>query len=163
MSFCDGSSGTWIFWCCLKHTYTNTHIHTTTPTTTQPTWLNFSPPILEHFGPFFVQIAQMGLTLPRWGLILCRIPTPNPVLYSAVTHPFLGYVRTQTPPSSPRNTPFLGLNLKVGQMNYHLGQMDPTWAKCLKSGQNFSRSRQKKNIHPPNQPIILVHPVLWSE
>ena len=25
--------------------------------------------------------------------------------------------------------------------------MDPTWAKCLKSGQNFSRSGQKKFIH----------------
>ena len=35
----------------------------------------------------------------------------------------------------------------VGKMNYRLGKMDPIWAKCLKSGQNFSRSGQKKFIH----------------
>ena len=28
-----------------------------------------------------------------------------------------------------------------------LGKMEPNWAKCLKSGQNFSRSGQKKIIH----------------
>ena len=42
---------------------------------------------------------------------------------------------------------FPGLNLKVGKMNYSLGNLDPNWAKCLKSGQNFSRSGQKKFIH----------------
>ena len=31
-------------------------------------------------------------------------------------------------------------------MNYCLVKLDPIWAKCLKSGQNFSRSGQKK-IH----------------
>ena len=38
-----------------------------------------------------------------------------------------------------------GLNLKVGKMNPHLGNPDPIsaiWAKCLESGQNFSRSGQ---------------------
>ena len=36
--------------------------------------------ILEHFYPSgqFVQIAQMGLLLPRLDLILPRIPPPNP-------------------------------------------------------------------------------------
>ena len=37
--------------------------------------------------------------------------------------------------------------MKVGKMNYRLGKMDPNWAKCLKSGQNISRSGQKKIIH----------------
>ena len=37
---------------------------------------------------FFIQIAQMGLILPK-------IPPPTPVLYSAVTHPFFGHVCTQ--------------------------------------------------------------------
>ena len=49
----------------------------------------------------------------------------------------------ETPPAPPQNTPFPGLILKVGKMNYCLGKMDPIWAKCLKSGQNFSRSGQK--------------------
>ena len=105
-------------------------------------WLNFFCPILEHFCPLLVQIAQMGLISPRWGLILPRVPPPTPVLYSAVTKPFRGYVRTQTPPAQPQNTPFPGLILKVGKMNCCLGKLDPIWAKCLKSGQNFSRSGQ---------------------
>ena len=62
--------------------------------------INFSPPILEHFCLLFVQIAQMGLILPRWGLILPRIPPPTLVLHSAVTHPFLGYVHTQNTPKT---------------------------------------------------------------
>ena len=32
-----------------------------------------------------------------------------------------------------------GLNLKVGKKRTHLGTPDPIWAKCSKSGQNFSR------------------------
>ena len=46
-------------------------------------------PTLEHFCPLLVQIAQMGLILTRWGLILPRIPPSTratPVLYSAVTN-----------------------------------------------------------------------------
>ena len=53
----------------------------------------------------------------------------------------------KTPPTPSQNTPFSGLNLKVGKRNYRLGNLDPNWAKCLKSGQNFSRSGQKKFIH----------------
>ena len=84
--------------------------------------------------------AQMGSHLPR-------IPPPTPVLYSAVTNPFGDmYVHKKTP-TPPQNTPFPGLNLKVGKRNYSLGKMDPNRAKCLKSGQNFSRSGQKKIIH----------------
>ena len=57
--------------------------------------LPFFSPILEHFCLFFIQIAQMGLILPRLGLVFPKMPAPIPVLYSAVTHPFWGYVRKQ--------------------------------------------------------------------
>ena len=57
----------------------------------------------------------------------------------------------KTPPTPPQNTRFPGLNLKVGKMNYRLGEMDPNWAKCLRSGQNVSRSGPKKKfiLSPP--------------
>ena len=51
------------------------------------------------------------------------------------------------PSSPPKNTPFPGQNLKVGKMNYSLGNLDPNRAKCLKSGQIVSRSGQKQIIH----------------
>ena len=105
--------------------------------------IEFFPPILEHFCPLFIQIAQMGLILPRWGLILPRIPFPTPILYSAVTHPFRGY----TPKSTPKH-PFSWPDFKSGQNELLSRQNGPhlraIWAKCLKCGQNFSRSRQKK-------------------
>ena len=37
----------------------------------------------------------------------------------------------KTPPTPPQNTPFPGLNLKVGKTNYRLGNLDPNWAKKL--------------------------------
>ena len=61
--------------------------------------------------------------------------------------PFEDMYEQETPPAPPQSTPFPGLILKVGKMNYCLGKMDPIWAKCLKSGQNFSRNGQKKSIH----------------
>ena len=39
--------------------------------------IGFCLPILEHFCPLFIEIVQMGLMLPRWGLILPRIPPPS--------------------------------------------------------------------------------------
>ena len=55
----------------------------------------------------------------------------------------------KTPPTPPLNTPFPCLNLKVGKTNYRLGKMDPNWAKCLKSGHNFSRSGPKNYSSSP--------------
>ena len=55
--------------------------------------------------PLFVRIAQMGLILPSWGLILPGVPPPTYVLYSAVTNPFQGYVRTKNTPNSTPKTP----------------------------------------------------------
>ena len=97
-------------------------------------WIFF--PILEHFCPLFLQIAQMDLILPRWGLILPRIPPPTPVLYSAVTHPFQGYVHTQNTPSPTPKQPFSwpelerGQNeLQFGKIGSQLGKMFEKWAK----------------------------------
>ena len=99
-------------------------------------WLTFPPQILEHVCPFFIQIAQMGLILPRWGLI-CPDNHPHPLFFTQQSHtPFWDmYIQ---------NTPFLCLNMKVGQMNYCLGKMRPILAIPTKSEQNFSRSWQKK-------------------
>ena len=68
--------------------------------------IEFFSPNLEHFCPLFTQIAHMCLILPRWGLILPRIPPPTPVLNSAVTNPFLGYVCTRNTPNPTRQHPF---------------------------------------------------------
>ena len=126
--------------------------------------IEYFPPNSRAFGPFFIQIAQMGLSLPIWGLILPRIPSPTPVLYTAVTHPFWGYVRTQNTPSPPQNPPFLGLNLKVGKMNYRLGSLDPNWANNLKNGQNVSRSGQSSfmNIKARHEIPEFLNANLWS-
>ena len=74
--------------------------------------------------------------------------------------PLSGIYVHKTPPNPPQNSdaPFPGLNLKVGKMNYRLGKMDPNWAKCLKSGQNVSRSGQKKFIHWFNGPSATRRP-----
>ena len=91
--------------------------------------IEFFPPNARALLPTFRTNCQMpvGLILPRWGLILPRIPPQTPILYSAVTHPFRRLCVHKTPPSPPQNTPFPGLNLKVGKMNYRLGNLDPNW------------------------------------
>ena len=63
----------------------------------------------------------------------------------------------KTPPNPFQNTPFPVVNLKVGKMNYSLGQVDPNWAKCLKKGQNFSRIGQKKMIEQPRSRSLNKH------
>ena len=95
-------------------------------------WIFF--PILEHFCPCLVQIAQIGLNLPTWGLILPRIPPPTLILYSAITHPLLGYVHTQNIHYQTPKHPFF--------LAWTLGKLDPNWAKYLKCGQSFPRSGQ---------------------
>ena len=63
--------------------------------------LNFPPPILEHFCPLFVQIAQTGLILPRRG-------TNNP--YSLLSrHKSLSGIATYTkhPQPHPKTPLFL--------------------------------------------------------
>ena len=61
-------------------------------------------------------------------------------------------VRTQNTPKPTLKPPFPGLNLKSGKINYSLGNFDPNWAKCLKSGQKWA----KKFIH-----VLLVSVCCW--
>ena len=100
--------------------------------------IEFFPPILEHFRPLFLQIAQMGLILPRWDLILPRIPPATPVLYSAVTNLFRGYVRTQSILNPTSKHPFSWPDFESGQNERlswqngpHLAKMFEKWAKLF--------------------------------
>ena len=91
-------------------------------------------------------LALFPYKLPIWvsfcpyGVSFCPEYHPQPLFFTQPS-------RTQKTPTPPQNTPFPVLILKVGKMNSQLGKMDPNWAKCLKSGRNFSSSGQKKNIH----------------
>ena len=93
-------------------------------------------PTFSTYCPDGSHIAQMGLM----GSHFAHNTTTNPCSLFSIHRPLLG----KTPPTPPQNTPFPGVNLKVGKINYRLGRMDPNSAKCLKSGQNVSRSGQKK-------------------
>ena len=68
---------------------------------------------LPNSRALFVQIVQMGLILPRWGLTLPRIPPPTPVLYSAVTKLFQGYLRTQNTPNPTPKHPISWPELEI--------------------------------------------------
>ena len=85
--------------------------------------IEFFPPSLEHFGPLFVQIAQMGLILPQ--------NTTIPVLYSAVTQPCWGYVRTQNIPKPTPKHPFSWPELESGQNELPSGQPGPQLGKLI--------------------------------
>ena len=80
-----------------------------------------SRPLLPTFctncpdGSYF---AQMGSHLPRK-------PPPIPVLYSAVTKPFLGYVRTRNTPSPAPKHPFSWPDFESGQNELLSGQNGP--------------------------------------
>ena len=56
-----------------------------------------------------------------------------------------------------------GLNLKVGKMNYGLGNLDPDWAKCSKSGQNFSRNEQKKKMNHLSHAFFTIKLDTWRD
>ena len=89
-------------------------------------------------------ICLDGSHLPRWGLILPRIPPPTPVLYSATTHPFQGYVYTQNTPKSTSKRPFSWPELESRQNELQSGQFGPYLGKFF---ENLPRSGQRKHIH----------------
>ena len=93
---------------------------------------NFAP-ILDSRAllPTFLQIAQMGLILPRWGLILPAIPPPTPVLYSAITNPFQGYVHAQNTLNPTPKHPFFWPVLESGQNELLSGQNCPQLCKLF--------------------------------
>ena len=111
--------------------------------------IEFLFPIPEPFCPFLVQMAQMGLILPRWGLISSfsaqnTTPIPCSLLSS---HTLLSGICMYTKHPNPTpNTPFSGLNLKVGKMNYSLGKRRLIWAICTKSRQKIQK--WAKNNYP---------------
>ena len=58
---------------------------------------------------------------------------PQPLFLTQPSHtPFWDMYVHKTTETPPQSTPFPGLNLKVGKINYRLGNLDPNWAKCLK-------------------------------
>ena len=94
--------------------------------------IEFSPPILEHFCPLLVHVAQMGLILPKWGLTLPRIP-PQHLFFTQLSQTSFGdmYVH-KTPQAHPKTPIFLesGQNqLLSGQNGSQLGKMFEKWAK----------------------------------
>ena len=94
-------------------------------------------------------IVQMGLILPRWDLILPRIPPRTLVHYSAVTNPFWGYVCTQnTSNPIPKNL-FSCPELESGQNELlsgstapQLGKMFEKWTTLFKKWANLFFSFQ---------------------
>ena len=120
--------------------------------------IGFSPPILEHFCQLFEWIAQMGLICPD-GFSFCPECHPQPLFFTQQSHtPFWEmYVLTQNTLKPTQKHPFSWpSNFKVCKMNYSLGNLDPNWAKCLKSGQKFSRSGQKKSFIHVSLPAVSV-------
>ena len=102
--------------------------------------------------------------LLRWvsfcpdGVSFCPECHPQPLFFTQQSHThFLGYVLTQnTPKPTPKHPFSWPSNFKVGKMNYSLGNLDPNWTKCLKCGQNFSSSRQKKLFIHVSLPAVSV-------
>ena len=89
-------------------------------------WLNFFFPILQRFCPLapFVQIAQMDLIFPGWGLILPRI---LPLFF---TQAFLGICRyLKHPQPHSKTPPFLSWTWKWAKQT-------TVWAKWTPTGQN---------------------------
>ena len=82
-------------------------------------------------NPLIIQIAQMGLILHRWGIILPRIPPPTSVLYSALTNPFWGYVWTQNTHSPTQKHPFSWPDFESGQNELLSGQNGPQLGKMF--------------------------------
>ena len=96
-------------------------------------WLNLFFPILEHFCSRFVQIAQMGLILPRWGLTLPRVPPPTLFLLSR----HIPLSRTQNTLNPTLKHPIFWPELESGQ-NWQLsGQNGPQLGKMWKVSKSF--------------------------
>ena len=70
------------------------------------------------------------------GVSFCPEYHHQPLFFTQPSQtPFWDMDQQETHLAPPQNTPFPGLILTVGKMNYCLGKKDPIWAKCLKSGQ----------------------------
>ena len=107
-------------------------------------WIFFlnSRPFLPTFRSNCLDVSHFAQT----GSHFVKNTTPKPwSLLSRQIH-LSGICTYNTPPTRPQNTPFSGLNLKVGKINHHLGNLDPSWAKCLKVDKDLLEVG-KKIIH----------------
>ena len=121
-------------------------------------WLDFFFPNSRALLPTFrascpdrSHFAKMASFSPEYH--------PHFLFFTQQSHTPFGdtYIHKNTP-TPPQNTPFSGLNLKVGKMNYSLGNMRQIWAICTKSGQQCSRSGptsgQEKFIHVTGVSVV---------
>ena len=111
------------------------------------TMIGFLPRNSRALLPTFCTDCPDGSHFAQMGSHFFTIPPPTPAFYSAVTNPFRDMYVHKTPPTSPQNTHFPGLNLKVGKKKCHLGKMDHNWAKCLKSSKTVLEVGKKKNSY----------------
>ena len=97
--------------------------------------IEFDPPDFRALFPY----CPDGSHLPRWGLILPRLPSPTSVLYSAVTHPARGYVSTLNPPNPTQKhrDPFSWPELANGQNEVPPGQSGPQLGKMFEKTTTF--------------------------
>ena len=108
--------------------------------------IEFFSPILGHICPLFVQIAQNGLILPRWGLNLPRLPPPTPVLYSVVTNPVLQCVYKKRPQPHPKH-PFSWPELESGQNELLSEKNGPQLSKMFEKWAKLFEEWAKKKIN----------------
>ena len=108
-------------------------------------WLNFVLPILEHFCPLFVQIAETHSFCPD-GVSFCPDYHHQPLIFTQQPQtPFrdMYFKFTQNTPNPTPKHHFPSLNSKVSEMNYRLGNGQNVW----KVGKTFLEySRIYKNL-----------------
>ena len=117
--------------------------------------IEFSFPNSRALLPTLPTNCPSGSHFAQMGSHFAQITAPNPcsLLSHLLSHhtPFWDMYVHKTSTSPPENTPFPGLNLKIGKINYRLGNLDPNRAKCLKSGQIFLEVGKKKILVRPGQ------------
>ena len=84
--------------------------------------------------PIFQTNSPDGSHFALLGSRFAQNTNPNPC--SQPSHTLFGDICVhRTPLRQAQNTPFPRLNLKMGKLKCHLGNLDPNWAKLLKSEQ----------------------------
>ena len=109
-------------------------------------WLNFVPPILEHFCPLFVQIAETHSFCPD-GVSFCPDYHYQPLFFTQQPQtPFRDmYVHKKTPQPHPKTPLFLAWTWKWAKWT-------TVWAIWTPTGQNVWKVA-KKLIHEFSCPV----------
>ena len=108
--------------------------------------------MIEYFCPILEPFAHFSYKLPGWisfchdgdhhGVSFCPQYHYQPLFFTQPSqNPFGDMYEHKTPP--PQNTPFPGLILKVGKMNYCLGKLGKMFEKWAKLFLKWA----KRNIH----------------